>query len=164
MLCSILNEKTGIGADLPRREVFERLGLSSAVLEPDAAGTPVCSSYMWATPRDWAAVGQFALQDGEWGGEQLLPDGWMEESTTAVDVETEDPGYGAGWWVNELPDGSLVEPSLPADAYFAKGHDGQRIIVVPSEELVVVRLGFTPELEDVGDVELAAELIELSGP
>lgn len=164
VLCSILNEKTGIGADLPRREVFERLGLSSAVLEPDAAGTPVCSSYMWATPRDWAAVGQFALQDGEWGGEQLLPDGWMEESTTAVDVETEDPGYGAGWWVNELPDGSLVEPSLPEDAYFAKGHDGQRIIVVPSEELVVVRLGFTPELEDVGAVELAAELIELSGP
>jgi CubicO group peptidase (beta-lactamase class C family) len=162
LLCAILSERTGAGADLPRRELFAPLGLSSAVLEPDAVGTPVCSSYMWATPRDWATVGQFALQDGVWDGERLLPDGWMEESTVAPDVETEDPGYGAGWWVNELPDGTLVEPSLPADAYFAQGHDGQRIIVVPSEELVVVRLGFSPDVEDVKAVELAAELIALS--
>lgn len=67
LLCAILNEKTGTGADLPRRELFAPLGLSSAVLEPDAAGTPVCSSYMWATPRDWAAVGQLALQEGRVG-------------------------------------------------------------------------------------------------
>lgn len=87
----------------------------------------------------------------------------MAESTTAVDVESQDPGYGSGWWVNELPDGTLVERSLPADAYFAKGHDGQRIIVVPSAERVVVRLGFSPALEEVGAVELATELVSRSG-
>jgi CubicO group peptidase (beta-lactamase class C family) len=163
LLCAILTDRTGVGADLPRQQLFAPLGLESAVLEPDATGTPVCSSYLWATPRDWAAVGQFALQDGEWNGERLLPDGWMELSTTAVDVETEEDGYGAGWWVNARPDGSLVEPSLPADAYFAEGHDGQWIVVVPSADLVVVRLGFSPEVDDVKVVDLAADLLDAAG-
>jgi CubicO group peptidase (beta-lactamase class C family) len=159
LLCDILLDATGGDADLPRRELFAPLGLSSAVLEPDAAGTPVCSSYMWATPRDWAALGQFALQNGNWGGEQLLPEDWMTLSTTAVDVETEEVGYGAGWWVNRLPDGTAVYDELPADSYFAKGHDGQWIVVVPSADLVVVRLGFTPSLDDEGVTELVATLI-----
>ena len=159
LLCGILGDRTPNVADLPRRKLFAPLGLSSAVLEPDAVGTPVCSSYMWATPLDWATVGQFALQDGRWHGKRLLPKGWMRRSTTAVDVETEEEGYGAGWWVNRKPDGSLVEPSLPDDAYFAEGHDGQWVVVVPSEDLVVVRLGFSPDLEDVGAVKLAASLI-----
>lgn len=159
LLCDILLDATRTDADLPRTELFAPLGLSSAVLEPDAAGTPVCSSYMWATARDWAALGQFALQDGSWGGEQLLPDGWMALSTTAVDVESGDLDYGAGWWVNLLPDGSVVHDELPADAYFAKGHDGQWIVVVPSADLVVVRLGFTPELDGDGVIDLAAVLM-----
>lgn len=161
LLCSVLTEAAGTEADLPRSELFAPLGLSSAVLEPDAAGTPVCSSYLWATPRDWAAIGQFALQDGVWDGERLLPEGWIEETTRIVEVEeTEDPGYAAGWWANELPDGTLVDEGLPADAYSAKGHDGQRIVVVPSEDLVVVRLGFSPEAESVREGELTAALIE----
>ena len=164
LLCDVMSEATGVRADLPRRELFAPLGLSSAVLEPDASGTPVCSSYMWATPRDWAAVGQLALQDGVWEGERLLPEGWMEWSTSVVDVdETEDPAYAAGWWANELADGTLDDPLLPEDAYSARGHDGQRIVVVPSEDLVVVRLGFTPELEEVGVSELTADLIETLG-
>ena len=104
-------------------------------------------------------MGQFALQDGEWGDEQLLPAGWMAESAEASDVSTEDPGYGAGWWSNALPDGSLVHPGLPRDAYFAQGHDGQWISVVPSADLVVVRLGFSPEADDVGLESLTAALI-----
>ena len=163
LLCDILLASTGpgteAGADLPRRELFAPLGLSSFVIEPDAAGTPVCSSYGWATPRDWAALGQFALQGGEWNGQQLLPEDWMTEATTALDVTTEENGYAAGWWVNQQPDGSLVHPELPADAYFAEGHDGQWIVVVPSSQLVVVRLGFTPDLDDEGVVDLAATLV-----
>lgn len=164
LLCSILLARTGgsngPGADLPRREIFAPLGLSSAVLEPDAAGTPVCSSYMWATPRDWAAVGQFALQNGQWNGKQLLPPDWMKRSTTAIKVKTEETeAYGAGWWVNRWPDGKLVEPSLPADAYFAEGHDGQWIVVVPSADLVVVRLGFSPTVKNQGVIALTAALL-----
>ncbi len=168
LLCDILGDRLGdrLGdqqgarADLPRQEIFAPLGLSSAVWEPDAVGTPVCSSYLWATPRDWAAIGQFALDDGVWNGERLLPEGWMADSVTAIEVESEEDGYGAGWWVNQRVDGTLVEPTLPADAYFAEGHDGQWIVVVPSADLVVVRLGFSPSVEDEGVVELAASVIE----
>jgi len=160
LLCAILADRTGEGPNLPRREIFGPLGLSTAVMEPDAAGTPVCSSYMWASPRDWAAVGQFALQDGVWHGKRLLPAGWMRRSTTAVDVHTQETeAYGAGWWVNRWPDGRLVWPSLPPDAYAAEGHDGQWMFVVPSQHLVVLRLGFSPEVEDVGAVRLTADVI-----
>jgi CubicO group peptidase (beta-lactamase class C family) len=161
LLCSVLASRTGLGADLPRQTLFSALGLSSAVLEPDASGTPVCSSYMWATPRDWAAIGQFALQNGEWNGEQLLPADWMNQSRSVTDTDvSDDPGYGMGWRTNVLPDGSLRWPSLPADAYSANGHDGQLMLVIPSEELVVVRLGFTPAASASDTVvQLAADAI-----
>lgn len=149
LLCSVLVERTGLGADLPRQALLGPLGLTSAVFETDAAGTPVCSSYLWATPRDWAAIGQFALQNGEWEGEQLLPVDWMARTLTVDDVEqTDDPGNGMSWRVNELPGGEPRWPELPEDTFHASGHDGQKMLVVPSEGLVVVRLGFTPEADD----------------
>ena len=163
LLCSVLRQRTGVGADLPRSELFAPLGMSSAVWEPDGSGTPVCSSYLWATPRDWAALGQFALQDGVWEGRQLLPTDWMASTTRSDPVmTTEDPGYAAGWWANRLADGTLAQPSLPADTYSANGHDGQRIFVVPSADLVVVRLGFSPTIktpEQLRVVELVATLV-----
>jgi CubicO group peptidase (beta-lactamase class C family) len=165
LLCSVLASRTGLSADLPRQTLFSALGLSSAVLEPDASGTPVCSSYLWATPRDWAAIGQFALQNGEWNGSQLLPTDWMSQSLTVTDTgESDDPGYGMGWRVNVLPDGSLRWPSLPEDTFSANGHDGQLMLVIPSEGLVVVRLGFTPEASASDSVaQLAAEAIAALG-
>ncbi len=162
LLCDVLARKAGARADLPARQLLAPLGLASAVWETDTTGMPVCSSYLWATPRDWAAIGQFALQDGVWNGERLLPEGWMATSTTAAPVATtEDPGYAAGWWANKLPDGSLLDSSLPADAYWASGHDGQRLYVVPSEKLVVVRLGFSPQApgKDIRAVPLVKALI-----
>lgn len=161
LLCSVLAERTGLGAALPRQTLLGALGLSSAAFEPDASGTPVCSSYLWMTPRDWAALGQFALQNGEWNGEQLLPADWMAESLKVLPVEqTDDPGYGMGWRVNVLPDGGLRWPNLPEDTYYASGHDGQKVIVVPSEGLVVVRMGFTPEADDEpSEVRLVADAI-----
>ncbi len=164
LLCSVLAERTGLGANLPRDLLFAPLGLSSAVLEPDAVGTPVCSSYLWATPRDWAAIGQFALDDGVLDGERLLPEGWLEDSTKAVDVKSMEPDpYASGWWPNEAPDGSLVEDGLPSDAYFAEGHDGQWLVVVPSEDLVVVRLGFTPTRDDDRTLSTAVHVLDALG-
>ena len=168
LLCDVVADKAGVSgpdrADLPRRLVFEPLGLTSAVMEPDASGNPVCSSYLWATPRDWAALGQWALQDGEWEGEQLLPTGWMRRSTTHQAVErSEEQGYAAGWWTNRERGGAVVDGVLPDDAYEAKGHDGQRIVVVPSAELVVVRLGFTPERDDIGTSVLVNDLVSALG-
>ncbi|AWB94734.1 hydrolase [Agromyces badenianii] len=165
LLCSVLTERTGLGADLPRQTILGPLGLASAVFEPDAAGTPVCSSYVWATPRDWAALGQFALQNGEWNGEQLLPDDWMERSLTNVEhEETDDPGYAMGFRTNVLPDGGLRWPELPEDTFHMSGHDGQKVIMVPSENLVVVRMGFTPAVDDeASEVQLVADAIAALG-
>ena len=149
LLCDVLLDRTNADAAHPRTQLFAPLGLSSFVVEPDASGTPVCSSYGWATPRDWAAIGQFALDDGVVGTMRMLPEDWMREATTATEVaeSEEDQPYGAGWWLNRLPDGSAYDDRLPVDAYEALGHDGQSMAVIPSEDLVVLRMGFTPDTD-----------------
>ncbi len=159
ILCQVLHERTGLGTDLAQRLLFTQLGMSSAVWEPDAKGHLACSSYLWATPRDWARIGQFALQNGQWNGQQLIPTSWMATATTAIRVAGEEDGYGAHWWVNKRADGSLVSPTMPADAFWANGHDGQRIVVVPSAQLVVVRMGFTPAKVDLGTDRLVSSLV-----
>ena len=163
LLCGILTDLADVpDADLPRRQVLGPLGLASATWEVDSTGTPVCSSYLWATPREWASIGQFALQDGVWAGERLVPEGWMARSTTVTKVNrSEDQGYAAGWWVNRRADGSVIDDSLPEDAYWAQGHDGQRLYVVPSQRLVVARLGFSPSVEDVRTDQLVASLVAM---
>ncbi|QWC84350.1 beta-lactamase family protein [Nocardioidaceae bacterium] len=167
-LCRALADATGrtgsAAATLMTEELFAPLGTASMLVEPDGAGTPVCSSYGWGVPRDWIAFGQLALDDGVWQGTRLLPEGWVESSTTAVELadpaENEDPGYAAGWWANERPDGTLVHEELPVDTFFGLGHDGQWLVVVPSEELVVLRMGFSPTPGDEGVPRLTADLIE----
>jgi CubicO group peptidase (beta-lactamase class C family) len=73
LLCDLAHEASGLGPEMARELVFAPLGMTSAVLEPDASGNLVCSSYQYATARDWARFGQWFLQDGVWGGERLLP-------------------------------------------------------------------------------------------
>lgn len=161
LLCSVLGAKAKASTNLLPAQLFAPLGLRSAIAETDGVGNPVCSSYLWATPRDWAALGQFALDDGVWDGRRLLPEGWMKESTTVAPVTTtEEKGYASSWWVNTDADGSLVAPTLPGDAFWMQGHDGQRVFVVPSKRLVVVRLGFSPDYsgQDPGIVPLVAAL------
>ncbi|HMT50270.1 MAG TPA: serine hydrolase, partial [Dietzia sp.] len=92
-----------------------------------------------------ARFGQFTLDDGEVGGRRLLPAGWMAYATSVVPAAGEPEPYGAQWWVNDAGDGTPLRfPALPADAYWASGHDGQYVVVVPSTDLVVVRMGFSP--------------------
>ncbi len=164
-LCDVLQSRTGRGTDLAHQLVFAPLGMSSAVLEPDAAGGLVCSSYLWATPRDWARFGQWWLQRGQWDGEQLLDPSFVRWSTTPVELAGEDEGHAAHWWVNRRPDGTVRDPVLPADAFWAAGHDGQRVVVVPSAGVVVVRTGFDParEGDDLGVEELVADVVEVLG-
>ncbi|GAA1921433.1 serine hydrolase domain-containing protein [Nocardioides marmoribigeumensis] len=147
LLCDILLDRTGSDASLLHQQLFGPLGLSSFVVEPDASGTPVCSSYGWATPRDWAAIGQLALDDGKVGPRRLLPAGWMRQATTATRAEEteEDQPYGAGWWLNRKADGTAYDDRMPLDTFEALGHDGQSMAVIPSEGLVVLRMGFTPD-------------------
>jgi CubicO group peptidase (beta-lactamase class C family) len=147
ILCDLAHEAADAGPELARDLVFEPLGMSSAVMEPDVSGGLVCSSFLYATARDWARFGQWFLQDGVWEGERLLPEDWVTFSTTPVEVAT--TPYGAQWWLNAGPDGERRMPSVPADAYWASGNEGQHVVVVPSSDLVLVRLGFSGDFEGI---------------
>lgn len=127
----------------PKTALFTPLGMTSAVMEADAAGTFVGSSYVYATARDWARFGLFLLQDGVWNGNRLLPEGYvamMQQPTLASKGRFTE---GQAW--QEGP--GVVDDEafgLPADAYWMLGHDGQSVTIIPSERLIVARLGLTP--------------------
>lgn len=129
----------------PYDSLFYKLGMYSMVLEPDASGTFVGSSYSYATARDWARFGLLYLNRGKWMGEQVLPEAWVKESTTPVE-DAQKGQYGYMFWLNAGPRGDVTGreyPSVPADMFCADGFQGQRVYVVPSKQLVVVRLGLT---------------------
>ncbi|MCY7349083.1 MAG: beta-lactamase family protein [Cytophagaceae bacterium] len=121
----------------PHQRLFQKIGMSSAVLEPDASGTYVGSSFLFATARDWARFGQLFAQDGVWNGERLLPEGWV--SYSARETPHSAGRYAAQFWVYPRQWG------LPADSFMANGFEGQLVLVVPSKQLVIVRLGCTPD-------------------
>ena len=125
-----------------RETVFAPIGAASFTLEPDPSGTPIGSSYIYATARDWAKLGQLYLNGGLWGGERLLPDGWPRYAATPTAAS--DGEYGAHFWLNR--DGEARKrfvPGLPEDVYYMAGHEGQYTFVVPGKNAVIVRLGMT---------------------
>jgi CubicO group peptidase (beta-lactamase class C family) len=130
--------------EFPRRALFDRLSMSGALIEMDAAGTFVGSSFMYATARDWARFGLLYLNDGVWSGERILPEGWVAYTQTPAPNAPEQQ-YGAHFWL-QIPKehrcGDSGHP-LPADAFHAIGHEGQFVTIIPSRELVLVRLGLT---------------------
>jgi hypothetical protein len=141
VLVAAMRETLGAAyAAYPRRALFEPLGMSSAVLEPDAAGTFVGSSLMFATARDWARFGWLFANDGLWNGVRVLPEGWVRYSATPAAADAART-YGAHWWLKLQRPPGAPEVALPPDAFHAAGHGGQYVSVVPSRRLVVVRLG-----------------------
>ncbi len=132
--------KNVVGDDylaFPYKEIFSKVGMESMIIETDASGKFVGSSYSWATPRDWAKYGLLYLHDGNWLGEQILPKGWAKYSGTPV------PGsesrYGAHFWTTNPKE----FPDVPDDMYMADGYQGQRVFIIPSKDVVIVRLGTT---------------------
>lgn len=115
-----------------------------ALVEFDAAGTYLGGSLVWASPRDFAKFGYLYLRDGVWDGERLLPEGWVDFSRSHPEGPKENV-YGAGFWLTT--DGEDPVPSYqrrdapPWDSFAAEGHEGQTIFIVPSRDLVIVRLG-----------------------
>lgn len=124
--------------------LFDRIGIRP-VIEFDPQGAFYGSSLYWATARDYARFGYLYLRDGVWNGERVLPEGWVDFARTPGPDSNTDV-YGAQWWLTPpngtgRPDRSLiVNPDL-RDAFSAQGHEGQIIVVVPSKDLVMVRLG-----------------------
>ena len=137
-----------------RERLFEPLGMRSAVLEPDSAGTFVTSSFMYASARDWARLGLLYLRDGVWQGERLLPEGWVAYTLTPP-TAAPDAGYGAHMWL-KIPDArDLGEPPMLEESYYMLGYNQQVVAVIPSRDLVLVRLGLS---HDKGSSELAQNL------
>jgi CubicO group peptidase (beta-lactamase class C family) len=133
----------------PRQALFDPLGMRSAVMEADARGTFVGSSYMYATGRDWARFALWLLQDGRWNGQALVPEGWVARMRAPSGAAPADYSQGQMWLHGPragTPEGRNPDAGfqLPADTVWMNGHDGQAIAIVSSRELAVVRLGLTP--------------------
>ena len=128
-----------------RDRLFAPLGIRNAVFEPDVCGTPVGSSYLYVTAMDYARFGQLYLDDGCMGETRILPEGWVEYSSTPASDSI--GAYGSCFWLNR--NGSC--PDAPADMFSCQGHDGQEIYIIPSKELVVVVLGYSPKPDRVID-------------
>ncbi|MEH2671420.1 class C beta-lactamase-related serine hydrolase [Bradyrhizobium elkanii] len=151
----IRNAAGGRAADVmrfAREELFGPLGMRNVVMQFDAAGTPEGSGAMMASARDWARFGQLYLDDGVAGGKRILPEGWVRYSASPTPHAW--VGIGAGFWTN-LGDSFgahyRVEHGWPRDAFFAKGTIGQYVIIVPSQRLVIVRLGRSPNMPPEAD-------------
>jgi len=145
-----------------RQELFRPLGMRHVALEFDTAGNAEGSSQLLASARDWARFGQLYLNDGVAGGRRILPEGWVKYS--AAPTPGAWVGQGAGFWTN-LGDsfGATYrsERGMPRDAIFAKGTLGQYVVIVPSEKLVIVRLGRSPNWppEADGVFDLVREVV-----
>jgi CubicO group peptidase (beta-lactamase class C family) len=131
--------------NFPRRALFNKIGMASAIIEPDPSGTFQGAFFMYATARDWARFGLLCLNDGVWDENRILPEGWMKYSTTPTSRSPKGM-YGAQFWLNAGRPGDPKHrwmPGVPPDMYSMCGFEGQFVTMIPSKKLVVVRLGMT---------------------
>ena len=159
----------------PRRALFNKIGMRSAIIEPDPYGNSIGTSFGWATARDWARFGLLYLNGGVWEGERILPEGWVDYTMTPTPA-AKYKHYGALFWLNagaedfaktaeerrNYPDKPPF-PRIPADAYFAMGHDGQLVAIIPSRQLVLVRLGLSRSSEARDYESLLADILAAIG-
>ena len=137
--------KTGAAFEAWMRErLFDPIGMGSAIPKFDAAGTFIGSSFCFCTAEDFARFGLLYLRDGRVGDDHILPEGWVDYARTPTKHQPDELlGYGAQWWLGMTGAGS----------FSANGYDGQRIALVPQDDLVIVRLGQSPleEAERLND-------------
>ncbi len=115
--------------------LIDRIGMYSMLIETDLSGSYVGSSYGWATPRDWAKLGLLYLHRGNWNGEQIFDESWVDYATSPTN--TSDGRYGAQIWLNA----GGYYPDAPKELFSFNGYQGQRVFIIPSKDLVIVRMG-----------------------
>jgi CubicO group peptidase (beta-lactamase class C family) len=139
------------------RELFNPLGMRNVTLEFDGTGTLQGGNYMLASARDWAKFGLLYLNDGVVGGKRVLHEDWVDFCAAA----TLDSDYAAGFFTNRSDHRNArgrVQLGFPRDSFFASGLLGQRIVIMPSQRLVVVRLG--DSIDPTGDIRGVARLVK----
>jgi CubicO group peptidase (beta-lactamase class C family) len=132
------------------QQLFHPLGITQATIETDTSGNLIGSSFMYATAREWLTIGQLYLQDGIWQGKRIFPEGWVEYSSTPSSTAPQGQ-YGAHFWTNAGKDSNPATrpfPSLPGDMYYAAGYKGQRLIILPSQHLVILHIGWHNAFSD----------------
>jgi CubicO group peptidase (beta-lactamase class C family) len=145
----------------PYERIFHKTGMYSMVIEPDPGGTFVGSSFSYATARDWARFGLLYLNDGYWMGERILPEGWVE--FTAMPAKGAKRGeYGAQFWLNAGEPGNpsnRTYPDVPEDLFYCSGFESQYVWIIPSRNLVVVKLSLTT-VQEMDDNQFLKNIIE----
>jgi len=135
-----------------KRELFDRIGMTTADPRFDAAGNFIGSASCYCSARDYARFGYLYLRDGVWDGERILPEGWVDYARTP---SPQSRGiYGAHFWA--IP-GSL-------GLFYCSGAFGQRILISPKLDLIVVRLGVTAPQKVGAVVRYCKELVDAFRP
>ncbi len=119
----------------PYRQLIDKIGMHSMIIETDISGNFVGSSYGWASTGDWAKFGLLYLNRGKWQDQIVFDPEWVNYVTQPT--EDSEGKYGAHFWLNSK--GKF--PDVPKDLYSANGHQGQRVYIIPSREVVIVRTG-----------------------
>ncbi|MBU3011493.1 beta-lactamase family protein [Polaribacter vadi] len=118
-------------------DLIDKIGMNSMVLETDLAGNYVASSYAWATPRDWGKFGLLYLHKGNWNGTQIFAKDWADY--VATPTPTSNGIYGAQFWLNA--NGGFKD--VPKNMFYADGYQGQRVYVLPDQDIVIVRMALS---------------------
>jgi CubicO group peptidase (beta-lactamase class C family) len=169
LLSRIVRDAAGGDANSSRRfierELFAPLGVEHAMFEYDSAGVPLGTIHLWASTRDWARFGRLYLLDGVTeSGQRILPVGWVDYSARLTPQSADQYGFGAGFWTqrgNSVAARERIAAGLPADSFMAIGSQGQYTIVMPSHDLVIVKIGwaYTPHDDHVAVDRLVRETI-----
>ena len=139
----------------PQRALFDKIGIRHQVLETDPYGNFLLNGYDYGTARNWARLGLLYMNDGMWQGQRLLPEGWTKFVSTPAPA-WKDSAYGAMVWVNA----GGAWPELPRDAFAFRGAGLQDVYVIPSRNLVIVRMGhFVGSQAGTADLRRAESLL-----
>lgn len=154
IICRILKDVVGGGASGMLRfmndELFEPIGIRTATPKFDTSGTFIGSSYLLATPEDFARFGYLYLRGGTWDGKEILTHDWVDYARS-VTYQDSEQCYGAQWWMR----------ANKPDWFYCGGYDGQQILCVPEKDCVVVRLGRTPVDEMPYITQRIDQMVEL---
>lgn len=134
ILSAVLQQATGRTAfDYAKEKLFAPLGITDAAWDPDPQGVSRGWGDLHLRPGDMVALGRLWLAGGRWNGSQIIPAAWLRAATTQAVKSDRHEDYGYGFWVGPKDE--------PIPYFFASGRGGQRILVAPALELVIVTTG-----------------------